>query len=398
MNCKLFLSILSIGFLTTAFSHADERVTANVDYPSELNELSDINRNDLAIASPLGMIVGEDSIAMAMQKYPDLELLSSKYSSSSEFNYSPLGYREYAVELDPEKNTDIEYLAFLVDSNDIIHEIEISFDSQSVSYDDLYADLGSKYVQHPIAVDYLNNSYAFSSADDSEWWGYYVNQNTQFIAKNAHVDVAIILDSTTKDAFGDTVSSRDLNGDLKAQLDVIPSWIEESPTKWLGVTYLSPSMVNIRNQRDFSIEKTFKNLYQADKNLNSLYKMTDALGLMVDAKENRAQLKKLSIDYMFSYYYPYYDFLSDFIDEMPTPTSDEEAINLYKTIVERTEKDLTLINIFEKYGTQVYDVMQSDVENKDQQIKDIAHHLETELQPFYEDVQAQYTEERLGFL
>ncbi|MGO1491166.1 MAG: hypothetical protein ACTHWG_08190, partial [Psychrobacter sp.] len=36
--------------------------------------------------------------------------------------------------------------------------------------------------------------------------------------------------------------------------------------------------------------------------------------------------------------------------------------------------------------------------NKDQQIKDIAHHLETELQPFYEDVQAQYTEERLGFL
>lgn len=286
------------------------------------------------------------------------------------------------MELDPEKNADIEYLDFLVDSNDIIHQIGISFDSQSVSYDDLYADLGSKYVQHPISVDYLNNSYAFSSADDSEWWGYYINENTQFIAKNAHIDVAFMLDGTTQDAFGDTVSSRDLNGDLKAQLDVKPSWIKESPTKWLGVTYLSPSMVSMRHQKDFFVEKIFKNVYQADKDLNRLYKMTDALNLMVGAIENRAQLERLPIDYMFVDHYPYYVILSDFVDEMPTPTSDEEAINLYKAIAARTEKDLTLINIFEKYGTQAYDITQSDVKNKDQKIQEIAHQLEAELQSF----------------
>ena len=383
MNRKLFLSILSIGFLTTTFSHADESVTANIDAPSSVaSELSAINRNNLAIASPLGITVGKDSIGVALQKYPDLELLSSNYSNSDEFNYSPLGYRKYAVELDPTKNTDIEYLDFLVDSNDIIHQIGISFDSQSVSYDDLYADLRSKYVQHPISVDYLNNSYAFSSADDSEWWGYYINENTQFIAKNAHIDVAFMLDGTTQDAFGDTVSSRDLDGDLKAQLDVKPSWIKESPTKWLGVTYLSPSMVSMRHQKDFFVEKIFKNVYQADKDLNSLYKMTNALNLMVGAIENRAQLEKLPIDYMFNYHYPYYDILSDFVDEMPTPTSDEEAINLYKAIAARTEKDLTLINIFEKYGTQAYDITQSDVKNKDQKIKVIAHQLEAELQSF----------------
>ncbi|MGO2352992.1 MAG: hypothetical protein ACTH52_08990 [Lactococcus cremoris] len=383
MNRKLFLSILSIGFLTTTFSHANEGVTANIDAPSSVaSKLSDINRNDLAIASPLGITVGKDSIGVALQKYPDLELLSSNYSNSDEFNYSPLGYRKYAVELDPEKNADIEHLAFLVDSNDIIHEIGISFDSKSVSYDDLYADLGSKYVQHPISVDYLNNSYAFSSADDSEWWGYYINKNTQFIAKNAHIDVAFMLDGTTQDAFGDTVSSRDLNGDLKAQLDVKPSWIKESPTKWLGVTYLSPSMVSMRHQKDFFVEKIFKNVYQADKDLNRLYKMTDALNLMVGAIENRAQLERLPIDYMFVDHYPYYVILSDFVDEMPTPTSDEEAINLYKAIAARTEKDLTLINIFEKYGTQAYDITQSDVKNKDQKIQEIAHQLEAELQSF----------------
>ena len=383
MNRKLFLSILSIGFLTTTFSHADESVTANIDAPSSVaSELSAINHNNLAIASPLGITVGKDSIDVALQKYPDLELLSSKYSSSDEFNYSPLGYREYAVELDPEKNTDIEYLKFLVDSNDIIHEIEVSFDSQSVSYDNLYADLGSKYVEHPIAVDHLNNSYAFSSADDSEWWGYYINKNTQFIAKNAHIDVAIMLNGTTKDTFGKTAVSRDLEGDLQSQLDVAPRWTEGSTVEWLGITYLSPSMVKMRHQKDFFIEKTFKNVYQADKNLNSLYKMTDALDLMVGAIESRAQLERLPIDYMFIDHYPYYDILSDFVDEMPTPTSDEEAINLYKTIVERTEKDLTLINIFEKYGTQAYDITQSDVKNKDQKIQEIAHQLEVELQSF----------------
>ncbi|MGO3888688.1 MAG: hypothetical protein ACTJHI_08410, partial [Psychrobacter sp.] len=56
--------------------------------------------------------------------------------------------------------------------------------------------------------------------------------------------------------------------------------------------------------------------------------------------------------------------------------------NLYKAIAARTEKDLTLINIFEKYGTQAYDITQSDVKNKDQKIQEIAHQLEAELQSF----------------
>jgi hypothetical protein len=320
---------LSIGFLTTASSHANESVTANIDAPSVTSELSDINRNDLAIASPLGIIVGEDSIDVAMQKYPDLEPTLQDWNSEA-FGYRPLGYRFYSLSTDLSSTEDanIEEIGVFADSKNIIQEVYIVYDTELVPYDEMLSEIKQSYLEYPMTIGRLNNSYAYINNDFSGYsWGYFIGETTQFVGKNVNIDIADFLSGEIKEDLNNMSSMKQLDGVSMVQLDSEPDWIEDALERKLTVIYSSPSMVSMRNKQYFYTDKIYSNIYQTEKVI------TDYLA---QVGSDNSKLDNMT----------YHDILTRFVDQQPTPSSDDEAIELYKTIVAQTQKDLFLIKAF----------------------------------------------------
>ncbi|MBH0094868.1 hypothetical protein I6E61_00505 [Psychrobacter sp. NZS113] len=329
MNCKLFLSILSIGFLTTAFSHADERVTTNIDSPSVASKLSDINRNDLAIASPLGITVGEDSIDVAMQKHPSFEPTLQDWNSEA-FGYRPLGYRFYSLSTDlfPTEDANIEEIGVFADSKNIIQEVYIVYDTELISYDEMLSEIKQSYLEHPMTIGRLNNSYAYINNDFSGYsWGYFIGETTQFVGKNVNIDIAEFLSGEIKEDLNNMSSMKQLDGVSMAHLDSEPDWIEDALERKLTVIYSSPSMVSMRNKQYFYTDKIYSNIYQTEKII------TDYLS---QVGSDNFKLNNLT----------YHEILTHFVDQQPIPSTDNETIELYKTIVAQTQKDLLLIKTF----------------------------------------------------
>jgi len=330
MNCKLFLSILSIGFLTTAFSHANEGVTANIDASSSVaSKLSDINRNDLAIASPLGITVGKDSIDVAMQKYPDLEPTLQDWHSEA-FGYRPLGYRFYDLSADQSSTEygNIKEIGVLADSKNIIQEIYIVYDTELVSYDEILSEIKQSYLEHPMTIGRQNNSYAYiNNGFSGHSRGYFIGEATQFVGKNVNIDIADFLSGEIKEDLSNMSSMKQLDGVPMVQLHSEPDWREDTLERRLTVIYSSPSMVSMRNKQYFYTEKIYSNIYQVEKII------TDYLA---QVGSDNFKLNNMT----------YHDVLTRFVDQQPTPSSDDEAIELYKTIVAQTQKDLFLIKTF----------------------------------------------------
>ena len=329
MNCKLFLSILSIGFLTTAFSHADESVTANIDAPSIASKLSDINRNDLAIASPLGITVGEDSIDVAMQKHPGLEP-TLQYWNSEWFDDDPLGYRFYNLLTDMSSTEygNIKEIGVFADSKNIIQEIYIVYDTELVSYDEILSEIKQSYLEHPMTIGRQNNSYAYiNNGFSGHSRGYFIGEATQFVGKNVNIDIADFLSGEIKEDLSNMSSMKQLDGTSMAQLYSEPDWREDALERSLTVIYSSPSMVSMRNKQYFYTEKIYSNIYQVEKII------TDYLA---QVGSDNFKLNNMT----------YHDILTRFVDQQPIPSSDDEAIELYKTIVAQTQKDLFLIKAF----------------------------------------------------
>jgi len=397
MNCKLFLSILSIGFLTTTFSHADESVTANIDALSVASKLSDFNRNDLAIASPLGIIVGEDSIDVAMQKYPNLR--SSPWAlNSAGFSLIPLGYNFSGVTLDPIEHSGMNGVSFLYDSAGIIHQVYITFDPKFISYDKLYTNLSEQYLENPMDLGRLNNSYAYIDRSyEKEWNGFFLKRNMQFVANNLNIDIVSPTYGQIKDSPSMTSSMKKLSGELKIQLHAEPNWIRQPYENNTTISYISPSLTSLRQQQLILVDEIYSNLYQIEEKMTTYLEIRELSTASIASV--KSQLQQLATtEYSFLLYDQYHDFLTRFVDAKLTPDSDEATDEFYKSVLDRTNKDLLLSDIIEKYSAQINNVKQSDKTDKDQQIEDISRRFEAELQPLSDEIQAQKDSERRTLL